>query len=66
MKKDFILTFLTQIIILISGLLVFKLAMTQFGDIGFSEFSLVKRNLAYIYNFIFIVLGVAVPRYIAM
>ncbi len=66
MKKDFILTFLTQIIILISGLLVFKLAMTQFGDIGFSEFSLVKRNLAYIYTFILLGLGVAVPRYIAM
>lgn len=65
MKKDFILTFLTQIIVLLSGLAVFKLAMTQFGDIGFSEFSIVKRNLTYLYTFVFIGLGVAVPRYIA-
>ncbi len=65
MKKDFILTFLTQIIVLISGLLVFKLAMVQFGDIGFSEFSIVKRNLAYLYTLILLGLGVAVPRYIA-
>jgi len=64
-KKDFILTFLTQIIVLISGLLVFKLAMTQFGDIGFSEFSIVKRNLAYLYTLILLGLGVTVPRYIA-
>jgi len=65
MKKDFILTFLTQIIVLLSGLAVFKLAMTQFGDIGFSEFSIVKRNLTYLYTFILLGLGVAVPRYIA-
>ena len=65
MKKDFILTFLTQIIILISGLAVFKLAIMQFGDIGFSEFSIVKRNLAYLYTLIFLGLGVSVPRYIA-
>ena len=66
MKKDFILTFLTQIIILISGLAVFKLAITQFGDIGFSEFSIVKRNSTYLYTLILLGLGVAVPRYIAM
>ena len=65
MKKDFILTFLAQIFILISGLVVFKLAMIQFGDIGFSEFSLVKRNSTYLYTFIFVGLGVAIPRYIA-
>jgi O-antigen/teichoic acid export membrane protein len=66
MKKDFIFTFLTQIIILLSGLGVFKIAIMQFGDIGFSEFSLVKRNLAYIYTFILLGLGVAIPRYIAI
>lgn len=66
MKKDFILTFLTQVVVLISGLLIFKLAMVQYGDIGFSEFSLVKRNLSYLYTLIFIGLGVAIPRYIAI
>jgi len=66
MKKDFILTFLTQIIVLVSGLAVFKLAMTQFGDIGFSEFSIIKRNLAYVYTIILLGLGIAVPRYIAI
>ncbi len=66
MKKDFILTFLTQIFILISGLVVFKLAMIQFGDIGFSEFSLVKRNSTYLYTLITLGLGIALPRYIAL
>ena len=66
MKKDFILTFLTQIIVLLSGLAVFKLAMIQFGDIGFSEFSIVKRNSTYLYTFIVLGLGITVPRYIAM
>jgi len=65
MKKDFIFTFFTQLVVLISGLVVFKLAMTQFGDVGFSEFSLVKRNLTYLYTFIMLGLGVAIPRYIA-
>jgi O-antigen/teichoic acid export membrane protein len=65
MKKDFISTFLTQIIVLISGLAVFKLANIEFGSSGFSEFSLVKRNIAYLYTFIMLGLGVAVPRYIA-
>ena len=65
MKKDFIITFSTQIIVLVSGLIVFKLAMIQFGDIGFSEFSMVKRNIAYLYTLLLLGLGVAIPRYIA-
>ena len=66
MKKDFMLTFLTQIIVLVSGLVVFKLAMTQFGDVGFSEFSIVKRNLTYLYALTFLGLGVGIPRYMAI
>ena len=65
MKKDFIFTFLTQLIILLSGLAVFKLAMQDFGDVGFAQFSLVKRNSTYIYTFIMIGLGVSIPRYVA-
>lgn len=65
MKKDFILTFVAQMIILVSGLAVFKLAMTQFGEIGFSEFSIVKRNSTYLFTFILLGLGVAIPKYIA-
>jgi len=64
-KKDFVFTFSTQIIVLVSGLIVFKLALLQFGNTGFSEFSMVKRNIAYLYTLLLLGLGVAIPRYIA-
>ncbi len=66
MKKDFILTFLAQLIILFSGLAVFKLAIVAFGEAGFSEFSLMKRNSTYLYAFVILGLSVAIPKFIAM
>ena len=66
MKKDFILTFITQFIVLASGLIIFRLAIVYFGEIGFSEYSILKRNLSYIYTLTYLGLGIAIPRYIAL
>lgn len=66
MKKDFIFTFVVQFFVLISGILVFRLAMSHFGEVGFSEYSLVKRNLGYIYTIAYFGMGITIPRYISM
>ena len=66
MKKDLIFTFFTQFIILVSSILSFKLANIHFGKIGFSEFSLIKRNLAYIYTMVFFGMGITLPRFISI
>jgi O-antigen/teichoic acid export membrane protein len=66
MKKELLFTFGAQMLILFSGLAVYKLAMMHFGTAGFAEFSIAKRNSAYLNALILLGLGVAIPKFIAM
>jgi O-antigen/teichoic acid export membrane protein len=64
MKKDYILTFITEFTILGSGLLVYRLAADILGKEGFSEYALVRRTISFLLPGLILGMGVAIPRYI--
>ena len=66
MKKDILLSFLSQAIVTISALLTFKIVNDYYGNIGFSEYSVIKRNLAFLMPFIVTGFNIAIPRYISI
>lgn len=66
MKKDLIYTFVTQFIILASGVLVYKLAAVHLGKAGFAEYALSRRTMSLIQPAMVMGLGVGIPRYIAI
>ena len=65
MRRDLIVTFGVQFIIVVVGLLVFKLVNYYFGSEGFSEFALSRRTITLMYPILLLGLGVSIPRYIA-
>ncbi|RUM50242.1 MAG: hypothetical protein DSY47_02210 [Hydrogenothermus sp.] len=66
MKKDFIYTLITNIIVMVSGLLVYKLATLFFSIQGFAEYSLSKRIVSFLYPIFLLGLGVGITRYISI
>lgn len=66
MKKNYILTFITEFIVLSCQILVFKLAASFLGNQGFGEYALAKRGIAFLQTAIFLGMGIAIPRFIAM
>lgn len=65
-RRDYTFTFLTEYFVLMSQLLVYKLAASAWGTEGFSEYALSRRTLALIQPLALLGFGVALPRYIAM
>lgn len=65
MKKDYIITFITEFFILLSGILVFKFAAIMLGKEGFSEYALSRKTVSLIQPALLIGLGVGIPRFIA-
>ncbi|MEW5766780.1 MAG: hypothetical protein AB1797_04025 [bacterium] len=65
MRRDIILTFITEFIVLVSGILVYKLAANILGTQGFSEYALSRRTVSLIQPLLLMGLGVGIPRYIA-
>jgi len=66
MKKNYILTFITEFIVLSSQILVYKLAAVFLGKQGFAEYALAKRNISVIVPILLLGLGVGIPRFVAM
>ncbi len=66
MKKNYILTFITEFIVLACQILVYKLAAALLGKQGFGEYALAKRNISLIVPALLLGLGVGIPRYVAM
>ena len=66
MKKDFIYTLITNIIVMVSGLLVYKLATLFFSIQGFAEYSLSKRVVSFLYPIFLLGLGIGITRYISI
>jgi len=64
MRRDYIITFVTEFMILASGILVYKLAANLVGKDGFSEYALIRRTVSFIQPVLLIGLGVGIPRYI--
>lgn len=59
------ITFITEFSVLVSGILVYKLAASLFGNMGFSEYALSRRAVSFIQPALLLGLGVGIPRYIA-
>jgi O-antigen/teichoic acid export membrane protein len=58
-------TFATEFTVLISQLLVYKLAAHFLGSTGFSEYAVARRTISLIYPVPLLGMAVALPRYIA-
>ncbi len=65
MRKDLIITSIAEIVVLISGIIVYKLAVYALGEEGFYEYALSRRAISFIQPLLLMGLGVGIPRYIA-
>jgi O-antigen/teichoic acid export membrane protein len=63
MKNKYVITFATEFLVLISSLLVYKLAAIVLGNTGFSEYALSRRILSFIQPAVLMGLTVGIPRY---
>ena len=63
--RDYALTFVTEFIVLLAGVAVYKFAAKQLGETGFSEYAIVRRTVSFIQPLLIIGLGVGIPRYVA-
>lgn len=66
MKKDFLLTFIVEFLVLGSGLITYKFSATFLGKEAFSEYALVKRIVSFLQPVIILGFGVGIPRFIAL
>ncbi|CAN5411686.1 hypothetical protein BH09BAC5_BH09BAC5_07150 [soil metagenome] len=66
LNADYVLTFFAEFLVLLAGVLVYKLAAKDLGEQGFSQYALCRRTISFIQPLLIIGLGVAIPRYIAM
>jgi len=64
--KDYFFTFLTEFMILVAGIVIYKLAALNFGNQGFSEYALCRRTISFIHPMLLLGFAVGIPRYIAM
>ena len=64
--KKILLTYLTQVIILVAFLYIYRLIGRYLGREGVGEYSLVKTIIALLSPLLLLGLGMGIPRYIAM
>ena len=65
MRKDFLRTFITEFLVLVSGLAVFRLVAQVFGQDHFSEYALIRRTLSLLLPALLLGLSVGIPRYMS-
>lgn len=64
-KSDYVITFLTEFLVLVAGVLVYKFAANLSGKDDFSEYAICRRTISFIQPLLMLGLGVGIPRYIA-
>ena len=62
----YIQTFITEFFVLLAGLLVYKLAATNFNKEGFAEYALCRRTISLMHPVLLLGFAVGIPRFIAM
>ena len=62
MKKDFILTFITEAFLIVCLLVSYKLADSFFGQKGFTDYSLTRRVIALLQPVFLIGMHITIPR----
>jgi len=65
MKKDFILTFITEFIVILCMLATYKLADSSFGQKGFTDYSLARRVIAMLQPIFLVGMHITIPRQVA-
>jgi O-antigen/teichoic acid export membrane protein len=65
-SSNYIVTFFVEFLVLLLGFLVFRLASEKLAEVGFSEFTLARRNISFLQPLLMLGLGVAVPRYMSI
>lgn len=64
--KNYVVTFGTEILVLLLGVLIFRIASELLTELGFSEYNLFRRTISFIQPLLMIGLGVAIPRYVSI
>jgi O-antigen/teichoic acid export membrane protein len=64
-RSDYVLTFLTEFIVLVAGVLVYKFAANLSGKDDFSEYAICRRTISFIQPLLILGLAVGIPRFIA-
>jgi O-antigen/teichoic acid export membrane protein len=65
-RGDFVSTFLTNVLVIVTGVLVYRFASRLLGPEGFSEYSLSRRATSFALPPLMAGLGYAIPRYVAL
>ena len=65
-SSNYIVTFFVEFLVLLLGFLVFRMASEKLAGVGFSEFTLARRNISFLQPLLMLGLGVAVPRYMSI
>jgi O-antigen/teichoic acid export membrane protein len=65
-NKNYIVTFGTEFLIMFLSFMVFRLAYTNLEEVGFSEYTLIRRSISFLQPLLMIGLGVAIPRYVSL
>jgi O-antigen/teichoic acid export membrane protein len=65
MKKDFILTFITEFIVILCMLATYKMADSFFGQKGFTDYSLARRVVAMLQPVFLVGMHITIPRQVA-
>jgi O-antigen/teichoic acid export membrane protein len=66
MRIQLIWTLITEFLVMLSGVLILKLAASMLGPMGFGEYALGRRVVGLLYLPLIMGLGIAAPRYIAI
>ena len=66
LQKDFLLTFSTELFVLLSTVLTLKLAALMLGIQGFGEFAIARRAANVLAFPMLLGIGISLPRYIAL
>lgn len=64
--KNYVVTFGTEFLVLLLGVMIFRIASEQLTELGFSEYNVFRRTISFIQPLLMIGLGVAIPRYVSI
>ena len=65
LRRDYVTTFATEVIVIASWLVTFRLVAVEFGVAGFGEYALTRRTLSLLSPLVVVGMDVAIARYVA-
>lgn len=65
LRRDYVTTFVTELLVIASWLVAFRLVAVHFGAGGFGEYALSRRTLSLLSPLVIVGVDVAIARYVA-